>query len=145
MYAVNQRNGRSARAASSVARVGLLVGLLATLSGCQTLTGERQAREREPSGLLLGRISAPAQVSGPFIVQAIDRRQGTITQRMFIERQGAFEMPIAVGTYKFVAFADRNRDGRLGRSEPVSIRMSLDSPIRDGDVLALPTLDIRAP
>jgi hypothetical protein len=122
-----------------------LIGLLATLAGCQALNGEQQTREREPSGVLLGRVVAPAQVPGPFIVQAIDREQGTITQRVFVERQGAFEMHIAAGTYKFVAFADRNRDGRLDRSEPVSIRMSLDSPIRAGDVIALPTLNVRAP
>ena len=141
MYAVNLRDGRSARAVSSIAMVGLLVAL----AGCQGLDARRDARAREPSGLLLGRIAAPGQVSGPFIVQAIDRQQGTVAQRLFVEQQGAFEMRIAAGAYKFVAFADRNRDGRLDRNEPVSIRMSLDSPIRAGDVLALPTLDIRAP
>ncbi len=118
-------------------------GLLVALTGCQVLNLDHSASEREPSGLLYGRITAAAQVSGPFIVEAIDRERGTIAHRVFIEQEGAFRMRIDAGAYKFIAFADHNRDGRFDRSEPVSVRMALDSPIRDGDVIELPALDIR--
>jgi hypothetical protein len=118
----------------------VLVGVLAMLTGCQELRAEQ--RERKSSGLLLGWVSAPSQMPGPFIVAAIDRDNGTITQRAFVERPGAFEMRIATGNYKFIAFADSNRDGELGRNEPVSLRMVLDAPIQAGDMLALPTFEV---
>jgi hypothetical protein len=120
-----------------------LIGLVVTLTGCQALNAEREARKREPSSLLVGRITTDAQVAGPFIVQAIDREQGTIAYRAFVERAGRFEMRVGPGAYKFIAYADRNGDGRFDRSEPVSVRMSLDSPIRTGDVLVLPAFNIR--
>jgi hypothetical protein len=120
-----------------------LIGLVFTLTGCQALNAEREVRKREPSGLLVGRITTDAQVAGPFIVQAIDREQGTIAYRAFVERAGRFEMRVGPGAYKFIAYADRNGDGRFDRSEPVSVRMSLDSPIRTGDVLVLPAFNIR--
>jgi hypothetical protein len=136
MYTVNRRGGRTA------VRVAL-IGLVVTLVGCQALNAERETRKHEPSSLLVGRITTDAQVPGPFIVEALDRAQGTITHRVFVERAGNFEMRIEPGAYKFIAYADRNRDGRFDRSEPVSVRMSLDSPIRAHDVLMLPALDIR--
>ena len=120
-----------------------LIGLVVALSGCQALKVERETRKHEPSGLLVGRITTDAQVPGPFIVEALDRQQGTIAHRAFVEQAGRFEMRIGPGAYKFIAYADRNRDGRFERSEPVSVRMSLESPIRAGDVLVLPALDIR--
>jgi hypothetical protein len=120
-----------------------LIGLVVTLAGCQALKVERETRKHEPSGLLVGRITTDEQVPGPFIVEALDREQGTIANRAFVEQAGRFEMRIGPGAYKFIAFADRNRDGRFDRSEPVSVRMSLDSPIRTGDVLVLPAFNIR--
>jgi hypothetical protein len=137
MNSVKLRGGRTA------ARIAL-AGLLVTLTGCQTLNADRNTRERESSGLLYGSIKADVQVQGPFVVEAIDRERGTIAHRVFIEKEGAFRMHIDAGAYKFIAFADHDRDGRFDRSEPVSIRMALDSPIRAGDVIELPSLDIRA-
>jgi hypothetical protein len=136
MYTVKLRGGRTA------VRIAL-AGLVVTLAGCQVLNTERAARKHEPSGLLVGRITTAAQIQGPFIVEALDRAQGKIAHRAFVEQAGRFEMRIGPGAYKFIAYADRNRDGRFERSEPVSVRMSLDSPIRAGDVLMLPALDIR--
>jgi hypothetical protein len=136
MYTIKPRGGRTA------VRIAL-VGLVITLAGCQALTAERETRKHEPSGVLVGRITADAQTPGPFIVEALDREDGTVTHRVFIEQAGNFEMRIEPGAYKFIAFADRNRDGRFDRSEPVSVRMSLESPIRARDVLMLPAFNVR--
>lgn len=136
MYTVKLRGGRAA------VRIAL-IGLVVTLAGCQALKVDGETRKHEPSGLLVGRITADAQIQGPFIVQALDREDGTITHRVFIERAGNFEMRIGPGAYKFIAFADSNRDGRFDRSEPVSVRMSLESPIHARDVLLLPAFNVR--
>jgi hypothetical protein len=121
-----------------------LAGLLVTLTGCQALNADRSTRERESTGFLYGSIRAAAQVPGPFVVEVIDRERGTIVHRVFTEKEGAFRMRIDAGSYKFIAFADQNRDGRFDRSEPVSVRMALDSPIHAGDVIELPALNIPA-
>jgi hypothetical protein len=136
MYTVKPSGGRTA------VRVAL-IGLVVTLTGCQALKVERETRKHESLGLLVGRITTDEQVPGPFIVEALDREQGTIANRAFVEQAGRFEMRIGPGAYKFIAFADRNRDGRFDRSEPVSVRMSLDSPIRAHEVLILPAFNIR--
>ena len=127
----------------TAARIAL-VGIFVTLPGCQALNVDRSTRERDPGGILYGRITAAVQIPGPFVVEAIDRERGTIAHRVFIEQQGTFQMRIGAGAYKFIAFADQDRDGHFDRSEPVSVRMALDSPIRAGDVIELPALDIRA-
>lgn len=110
--------------------------LLSSLAGCQTLPDTR--------GVLFGSVNAPEQVTGPFVVAAIDRNDGSVRHRVFVEQPGEFKMRIDAGAYKFIAFADTNRDGRLGSSEPVSVRMALKSPIHQGDMLSLPALNIRA-
>jgi hypothetical protein len=115
-----------------------------TLAGCQAVDIERQANDGPP-GLLIGRVAATPDLSGPFIVAAIDRDQGTIAHRVFVEQPGRFTMRIAAGRYNFIAFEDGNRDGQYEISDPVSMRMALDAPIREGEVLALPiALDVRA-
>jgi hypothetical protein len=119
-------------------------GALAALGGCQATNIERQARADAP-GLLIGHVTAPADFQGPFVVAAIDRDEGTIAHRVYVEQPGRFTMRIAAGNYKFIAFEDGNRDGQFEFSEPASMRMILDGPIRSGEVLALPmALDVRA-
>jgi hypothetical protein len=109
--------------------------LLLSVTGCQTLPDTR--------GVLFGSVNAPDEVAGPFIVAAIDRNDGSIRHRVFVEQQGDFKMRLDAGAYKFIAFADNDRDGLLGSGEPVSVRMALKTPIHEGDMLALPALEIR--
>jgi hypothetical protein len=108
---------------------------LTSFAGCQTLPDTR--------GVLFGSVNASDQVAGPFIVAAIDRNDGSIRHRVFVEQEGEFKMRLEAGAYKFIAFADTNRDGLLDSSEPVSVRMSLKTPVSQGDILALPALEIR--
>jgi hypothetical protein len=111
--------------------------LLAIVTGCQALP--------DTHGVLVGRVIAPAQVAGPFVIAAIDRDAGTIRHRVFLEEPGPFTMRIDPGAYKFIAFADSNRDGKLGNTEAVSARMALKTAVEQGDTLALPPLAIRTP
>lgn len=109
--------------------------LLASLAGCQTLPDTR--------GVLFGSVNAPDEVAGPFVVAALDRNDGSIRHRVFVEQQGEFKMRLDAGAYKFIAFADTNRDGLLDSGEPVSVRMALKTPIHEGDMLAIPALNVR--
>jgi hypothetical protein len=120
---------------SSSVRLAAAV-LLTSLAGCQTLPDTR--------GVLFGSVNAPDEIAGPFIVAAIDRKDGSIRHRVFVEQQGEFKMRLNAGAYKFIAFADSNRDGQLDSSEPVSVRMALKTPIHEGDMLALPAFNVRA-
>jgi hypothetical protein len=109
--------------------------VLSSLAGCQTLPDTR--------GILFGSVIASDQVAGPFIVAAIDRDDGSIRHRVFVEQEGEFKMRIDAGAYKFIAFADTNRDGLLDSNEPVSVRMALKTRITAGDMMAIPVLEIR--
>jgi hypothetical protein len=107
------------------------------LAGCQSLESSMTAR-------LKGRIDAERSIAGPFVIAAYDRTTHRIAHRVYLERAGDFDMLIDEGRYKFLAFADLDRDGRLGAGEPVSVRMALASAVRAGDVLEIPSLRVRA-
>ncbi len=106
------------------------------LAACQTLDAPKAAH-------LLGRVDADRAIRGPFVVAVVHRDSQRIAHRVFLERAGEFDMLIEQGKYKFVAFADLDRDGQLGAGEPVSVRLSLQPAVRAGDVLELPALHVR--
>jgi hypothetical protein len=106
------------------------------LAACQALDAPKTAR-------LKGSVDAGRTVTGPFVITAYDRATNRIAHRVYLEQAGDFDMLIDEGQYKFVAFADLDRDGQLGDGEPVSVRMKLASTVRAGDVLEIPALRVR--
>jgi hypothetical protein len=106
------------------------------LTACQTLGSSH-------AGLLTGKVRADAGVTGPFVINVIDRDTGHIAHRAFLEKAGSFDLILEGGNYKFLAFADLDRDGKLGSHEPASIRMTLSTTVRPGDAIELPTMQVR--
>ncbi len=107
------------------------------LAACQALESPKTAR-------LKGSVDAERTIAGPFVIAAYDRANRRIAHRVYLEHPGDFDMLIDEGQYKFVAFADLDRDGQLGAGEPVSVRMNLAAAVRAGDRLEIPTLQVRA-
>jgi hypothetical protein len=106
------------------------------LAACQSLEAPKTAR-------LKGSVDAERAIAGPFVIAAYDRASKRIAHRVYLERAGDFDMLIDEGQYKFVAFADLDRDGQRGAGEPVSVRMTLASAVRAGDRLEIPALHVR--
>lgn len=106
------------------------------LAACQSLESPKTAR-------LKGSVAAERAIAGPFVITAFDRASKRIAHRVYLEQAGDFDMFIDEGQYKFVAFADLDRDGQLGAGEPVSVRMTLASAVRAGDMLEIPALRVR--
>ena len=106
------------------------------LAACQSLDAPRTAR-------LIGSVDAGRDIAGPFVIAAYDRATRRIAHRVYLEQAGDFDMLIDEGQYKFVAFADLDRDGQPGAGEPVSVRMTLVPAVRAGDLLEIPALRVR--
>jgi hypothetical protein len=91
--------------------------------------------------LLLGSVSTSA--SSPIVVMVVNRGTGKIVQRAFLETDRAFSMPVVPGNYRFYAFADGNRNGVREPHEAMSVAYTLATPLRAGEMVELPALEIR--
>lgn len=93
--------------------------------------------------LLTGSVSASSEMSAPIVVMAVDRVTGKVVQRVFLDKNRSFHMPLVPGDYRFYAFADTNRDGLRESGESVSVAYKLSTPLRAGEQLELPVLNIQ--
>jgi hypothetical protein len=88
-------------------------------------------------------VSASTAVASPVVVMVVNRNTGKVAQRVFLESKRAFQMPVLPGNYRFYAFADANRNGLRDAGEAVSVAYALTSPLRAGEMLELPTFELR--
>ncbi|MEO8063852.1 MAG: hypothetical protein ABI821_14020 [Pseudomonadota bacterium] len=93
--------------------------------------------------LLLGSVSVSTATTSPIVVMVVNRRTGKVAQRAFLETKRAFRLPLVPGNYRFYAFADTNRNGLRDADEAVSVAYTLSTPLRAGEMIELPALDIR--
>jgi hypothetical protein len=115
-------------------------GAITALAACQT-TGTG-ARTGPSSGVVLGRVKGNVDQSA-LVVVAIDRASGRIAQRAFLARSNYYAMPMTAGRYKLYAFADRDRNGVRGASEPASLVYSMADDLRSGERIELPAFVLK--
>jgi len=93
--------------------------------------------------LLMGSVSVGTANPSPVVLMIVNRNTGKVAQRAFFESERAFQIPLVPGDYRFYAFADANRNGVRDPDEAVSVAYALRDPLRAGEKLELPALDIR--
>ena len=92
--------------------------------------------------LLEGSVSSTTDIAAPIVVVVLKRDGGQVAQRVFLESNHSFRMPLVPGSYKFYAFVDADRNGVRGAEEPISKLYSLSTQLRANEVVELPTMTI---
>jgi len=105
--------------------------------------GQASVAHETSTATVLGRVKANPTATGPLLVVAIDRDTGRIAHRVFLETKRAFAIPLQSGRYKFYACSDDNRDGKCSASESTSVMYALAERINAGEVIQLPTFNLK--
>jgi len=93
--------------------------------------------------LLIGSVSTSTAPASPVVVMVVNRKTGKVAHRAFLDAGRVFKLPLVPGNYRFYAFADANRNGVRDPDEAVSVAYALAQPLRAGEMIELPALNVR--